>query len=166
MGGAEARFSKPRQVQLYLSTAHQSAVADEKMKWFQYVSVINSVASVTNARSSIWWFISFEPIPKLGYSIPSLMPIWIGIMIHQWMVYGFFFMGFPNISRQNPSADDSLRLTSPDAQKETKDSVLTWRSGPGGDWWRWGPWSSSLGFLIYIYINTYTYTHTYIYIYD
>jgi hypothetical protein len=62
------------------------------------------------------------------------MPIWIGIMIHQWMVYGFFFMGFPNISRQNPSADDSLRLTSPDAQKETKDSVLTWRSGPGGDW--------------------------------
>ena len=80
LGGAEVRFSKPRQVQLYLSTAHQSAVADEKMKWFQYISVvINSVASVANARSSrssIWWFISFEPIPKLGYfSYPIVSPV-------------------------------------------------------------------------------------------
>jgi hypothetical protein len=41
---------------------------------------------------------------------------------------------------------------------------LTWRSGPGGDWWRWGPWSSSLGFLIYIYKYIYIYTYLYIYI--
>ena len=98
-----------RQVQLYLRTAHKSAVADEKLRWFQHVSaVVSSVASVTNPRSNIWWFVCFEPTPQMGYGIPksAYWKIWI-MMIHQWMFPGVLllvFHGFPNISRQNPSS--------------------------------------------------------------
>lgn len=68
------------------------------------------------------------------------MPIWIGIMIHQWMgLWVFFFrfqLGFPKISRQNPSADDSTTVTTDlsGRRSEGDEGQRIDLAQPGGDW--------------------------------